>query len=248
MANEYNANDINEKILNLWKEFSEKQQLPTKLFPLLYNKFKYNQLLFIGLNPSFKAEVMKSLGIESEILTDEDDVEAVYRWNNSPTDLSKIEMIINLDSYAILHHDYYKVLHKIAANLKPQLEMQAIDLLDIRQTKQKEIEKNIKISEDRIISIDPFFQRQIEISFELIQKIKPRIIVVVNAFASRIINALWQSSISDFSHQTGYQYFKLSLEKKIPIFFSGMLTGQRALDVGSRKRFVWHIQQSLAEK
>lgn len=227
MANEYNPNDINEKILNLWEEFSQKQRLPTKLFPLLYNKFKYNQLLFIGLNPSFKAETMKSLGTESGILTDEDDVEAIYRWNNSPIDLSKIDMIISLDSYAVLHHDYYKVLHKIATKLKPQLEMQAIDLLVIRQTKQEEVEKYIKISKDKIKSIDPFFESQITITFELIQKIKPRIIVVINAFASKIIEMLWQSSISDFSHQTGYQYFKLSLEKKIPIFFSGMLTGHR---------------------
>ncbi|MFX0086187.1 MAG: hypothetical protein ACFFAU_10945 [Candidatus Hodarchaeota archaeon] len=245
MPNEYNSNNINEKILNLWKEFSGEQQLPTKLFPLLYNKFKHNQLLFIGLNPSFKASVMKSLGIESGILTDEDDVEAIYRWNNKSIDQSKVEMIIKLDSYAVIHHDYYKVLHKIASKLKPQLEMQAIDLFVIRQTKQKEVEEYIKISEDRIISIHPFFKSQIEITFELIQELKPQIIVVVNAFASKIIQVLWQSLISDFSQQTGYQLFKLSFEKRIPIFFSGMLSGQRALDLGSRERLVWHIQQSL---
>jgi len=245
MVSEYSPKNINEKVLNLWKEFSQKQCLPTKLFPLLYSNFKYKPLLFIGLNPSFKSKTMKSLGTESGILSDEDDVNVVYSWKNNPTELSKIDKITSLDNYAVLHHDYYKVLHKIATKLKPQLEMQAIDLFVIRQTNQKEVEKHIKISKGKIKSIDPFFERQIMITFELIQKIQPRIIVVINAFASRIINMLWQSSISDFSQQTGYQYFELSPEKKIPIFFSGMLSGQRALDLGSRKRLVWHIQQSL---
>lgn len=216
MANEYNPDDINAKVLNLWKEFSEKQQLPTKLYPLLYDKFKYNQLLFIGLNPSFNADMMKSLGIKSGILADEDDVEAVYRWNNSLTDLLKIGMIINLDSYAVLHHDYYKVLHKIASKIKPQLEMQAIDLLFIRQTKQKEIEKYIKISEDRVKAIDPFFKKQIEFTFELIRHLKPRIIVVVNAFASRIITRYGNLRSLISLYKRGINTLKSHLKRKSP--------------------------------
>jgi hypothetical protein len=29
----------------------------------------------------------------------------------------------------------------------------------------------------------------------------------------------------------------------IPIFFSSMLSGQRALDTGSEKRLIWHIKR-----
>ena len=30
--------------------------------------------------------------------------------------------------------------------------------------------------------------------------------------------------------------------KSIPMFFSGMLSGQRALDIGSYERLIWHIK------
>lgn len=45
----------------------------------------------------------------------------------------------------------------------------------------------------------------------------------------------------------GCQYFEFDGER-IPIFFSGNLTGQRALDKGSRQRLKWQIDKILEQK
>jgi hypothetical protein len=36
--------------------------------------------------------------------------------------------------------------------------------------------------------------------------------------------------------------------KRTPIFFTGRLSGQRALDLGSRKRLLWHVKKILGQK
>ena len=74
--------------------------------------------------------------------------------------------------------------------------------------------------------------------------ISPRVIVVFNALASKIIQEKQNIGKNNWNDEKGYDEIVIK-GNKVPIFFSGMLTGQRALDDGSYKRLEWHIRRSL---
>ena len=81
-----------------------------------------------------------------------------------------------------------------------------------------------------------FLAEQFNISKKIIQKLAPKIIVVGNAYASRLMQ---ENFTCKFDDKIGT--YRIKEFNNIPIFFSGMFTGARALDVGSRDRLVWHI-------
>ena len=95
-------------------------------------------------------------------------------------------------------------------------------------------EKNQKALEK--MNADMFLDEQFNISKEIIKKLAPKIIVVGNAYASRLIQ---DKIICKFDNDIGT--YRIKEYNNVPIFFSGMFTGQRALDIGSRDRLVWHI-------
>ncbi len=63
--------------------------------------------------------------------------------------------------------------------------------------------------------------------------------VVVNNTLSREFlgkNNAWLNYNFEENENIGTQTYK-----NIPFFFTSMLTGQRALDIGSFERLIWHI-------
>ena len=102
-----------------------------------------------------------------------------------------------------------------------------LDLFFTCEKTQKVIEENID---------NNFLIEQFNISKEIIKNISPKIIVVGNAYASRFIQEKFKCV---FDKNIGT--FRINEYNNIPIFFSGILTGGRALDVGSRDRLKWHI-------
>ena len=115
------------------------------------------------------------------------------------------------------------------------------DLLFVRETSQekvKELNKNFK----------SFFDNQLIISKEIIQASEPKIIVVINAGARKLFEDLFKDSqcSSPFDESLGaYMYDIGNKETKTPVLFSGMLSGRRALDIGSRESLKWHIRHIL---
>jgi hypothetical protein len=81
-----------------------------------------------------------------------------------------------------------------------------------------------------------FLKDQFTISEEIIQELAPKIIVVGSAYVSHLIQknfcCKWGEGIGTYS---------IKEFNDAPIFFSGVFTGARALDVGSRERLAWHI-------
>ena len=107
-----------------------------------------------------------------------------------------------------------------------------------------------------------FINAQLEISFEIIEKAKPKIIVVSNALASeffgkmkpkhtKYFDRIWRGFDldfeKDFDNELGCYWVHFG-DLKIPIVFSGMLSGQRALDIGSLERLKWQIKRILFNK
>ncbi len=115
-----------------------------------------------------------------------------------------------------------------------------------RETNQGETKKRIGYPNNKEKSIlNKFALAQLDILKEIIIGINPKVIVVVNAFASDIINdyGLFKINKNEFEME-GYDILEID-NKNIPIIFSSMLTGQRALDNHSLRRLKWIIKKSI---
>lgn len=113
-----------------------------------------------------------------------------------------------------------------------------LDLLYIRATNQKEVEKIISNEFGK-----EFIQSQLELSKHIIEISKPKIIVVCNTLARDMLHTCFKF---EFDNELGtHKILENELLRNVPIFFTSMLTGQRALDLVSYERLIWHINKVL---
>ena len=129
-------------------------------------------------------------------------------------------------------YQYFKKFQDISK--KTNIKWTHIDLLFIRETNQKNIEAIVQTQ----IGWD-FCQKQLEISKQIIQETKPKIIVVSNAYARRLFGIYFKCSFD--SNIGTFRIIENEFLNNTPVFFTSMLTGQRALDLGSYERLIWHI-------
>lgn len=143
------------------------------------------------------------------------------------------------DTNFIASYPYFKefsnVSHKIGAPWSH------LDIVFIRETNQKIIQN---LNKDETPIFWNFLQKQYTISKEIITYSKPIAIVICNAFASEWIRKD-ESIRKEFDNELGTYRIIGSKLDGIPLFFSGMLTGQRSLDKGSRERLIWHIKRAI---
>lgn len=125
-------------------------------------------------------------------------------------------------------HPYFKKFEDISE--KSGMPWQHYDMLYLRGTKQAEVQNLTKTKEGT-----DFLLEQARLSEKILTLAKPKIIVVNNAFARDILSE-WLGWNFEQSDTLGTK-----THNGIPIFFTSMLTGQRALDLGSYERLIWHI-------
>ena len=87
-----------------------------------------------------------------------------------------------------------------------------------------------------------FFEQQLIISKEIIEMTKPKVIIVNNSLARDYFQfeTLFDKLIGT------PRIINNQVLEGTPVFFTSMLTGQRALDLGSYERLKWHIKQVLS--
>jgi hypothetical protein len=226
--------DYRDKVIQVWKQFGEKDFLTDveyHKYPLLPKEVQKNSLLFIGINPSFGKG-------------------AIVPENEKP-----IGFYPKQENEDIKDIPYFEKFKEIANYCDS--EWTHLDLLFLRETNQKIIER---LSKEEV----PFINAQLDISFDIIRRAEPKLIIVSNAFASEYFGKkknkhakfqqIWQGF--DLSFEDNKKTFDSSIgtyrinfgQKNIPIIFSGMLSGQRALDLGSFERLKWQIKFILENK
>lgn len=113
----------------------------------------------------------------------------------------------------------------------------------------------------------PFLNEQLDISFDIIQKAKPKLIVVTNALAAEFFGKMksihhsnnfekiWRGYNLFFEDEQKQTFdpsigaYRINLgDQNVPLILSGMLSGQRALDIGSFERLKWQIKFILEGK
>ena len=89
-----------------------------------------------------------------------------------------------------------------------------------------------------------FVEEQLRLFRMIVDGASPRAIVVVNALASHLIRTGRALGALDYDEGLGVAMYKIG-EKRVPVFYSGMLSGAHAVDNGSFDRLVWHIKYVL---
>jgi hypothetical protein len=224
------STDINNELTQLWsKTFTEKD---TVMVPLYYRDLRRNCLLFVGFNPSFNEEMFRKYLSGSRYSSL--DISDFFLWRSKIE--SKIESYKEIDKIVGEKHPYFNKVKEIGEEVN--LPVEHIDLFFYRKTSQKELQDLLYNKE----KLNQFAEKQLSLSFRLIQGTTPEIIVVINAGASEIIRNKFGTRIQ-FHEEYGYHTILLN-DKPVPIFFSSMLSGQRALDKGSLERLRWHVRQA----
>jgi len=220
--------DYKDKVLDLWQKFKDipvlnENSCEYRKSPLLPKMVKKNAILFIGMNPAFSKKRKDEIK-ETEI---------------------EFYPIISDEIKDITYFEKFKDIASYCGNA----EWTHLDLFFLRETNQDLIE------ELSFKNVD-FLQAQLDISFEIINKATPKIIVVSNSLASEFFgkkkqkhsffDKIWLGFDLDFEKDfnTEIGTYKIQIAgKDTPIIFSGMLSGQRALDLGSLERLKWHIKR-----
>jgi hypothetical protein len=139
-------------------------------------------------------------------------------------------------------HKYFKKFIEISSEVGLNWSHQ--DLLFLRETNQKEVKS---LGENNLGHV--FYDEQLKISKKIIETTKPKIIVVNNTYARDLLHS--QSFTTpkydfEFDEKIGTERIvNNEILNGVPIFFTSMLTGQRALDLGSYKRLIWHIKHVM---
>lgn len=223
---------INATLREIWAQANPDQTAGR--IPLFRSKPIENCLLFVGLNPSFSETGFKQLlantphhGI---------DIHDFYRHPESKSFDEAICM--EIEDSAKDQHSYFKPLKKIAKHL--EVPWDHVDLFSVRETNQNAIKRVLFTKEE---SLTEFGQKQLNLAEHLILKSNPIAIVVVNALGSRIFEKHLNPA---FNEELGCHLLTYS-GRKVPVFFTSMLSGQRALDTYSRDRLQWHIRFALGK-
>lgn len=134
---------------------------------------------------------------------------------------------------------YFKAMIEFSQDTLGRSDLSHHDVLFIRHTDQKEVVKYMNADNYR-----DFIAGQLLLSRDIIRAAEPKMIVVLNAAVREVFQWLfpfdWEA---DYDETLGAHI--VTIDNKVPVLFSGMLSGQRALDLGSKRALKWHIQQIL---
>lgn len=142
---------------------------------------------------------------------------------------------------ASILHSYFKKIDSIGIK-----NIAHHDLLYFRETNAKKIGDILKTE----IGVS-FIWEQLQLSKKIIEEAKPQIIIVANTTARLFFgkNKNTEKNINkwldyDFEFDNKIGTHRIKTKGKLfntPVFFTSMLSGQRAMDNGSFERLQWHI-------
>lgn len=216
-------NDFEQEIENLWNNprFSEIEVI--KRGYGLHEEIIKNSILFIGINPSFAKYSNREpkkyfLPLNQEAKTSDEG--NVYTYFKRFVDIT----------------------NRINKDITPKINWSHMDLLFFRETKQDYINTLIKENEGT-----EFVSEQLKIAKKIILKSRPKLIVVSNTKARDFMktkNEIFSMGFNfEFDEVLGTEkIINEPILNNVPVFFTSMLTGQRALDKGSYERLIWHIK------
>ncbi len=233
---------INEKIVKIWNDFSK---IHNGRAPLFYGDFSEKEFLSIGLNPSFSKERFLNNAIK-EVTGDSIDAEEFFKWDDVKKHLDEfIKKSLEIDNMARNSYPFHLALIEIAEQIGFKGNYEFVDMFLLRETSQGNLEPCICENKrcNNSPKLNDFGKKQFDLLVEIIQTINPKIILVANALASKIFKNELSSSL-EWEEEIGTYVLTVN-NVNCPVFLSGMISGQRALDIFSKERLIWHMKKVL---
>jgi len=180
-------------------------------------RIEKQSILFVGLNPSYTLEA-------------------------EPTEQEQV--FYNLSQSG--NYKYFKRFEEISEHAN--IRWSHLDMLTIRETNQNSVIDLVKKAE----GLD-FIWKHLLITKKILEQTEPKTIVVENSMARTLLgkdvdstgNNKWLGYVFEFDENIGTHRITNQDSKLVgtPVFFTSMLSGQRALDNGSYERLKWHIKR-----
>jgi hypothetical protein len=265
--------EINRSYRDLWKKY-RKMDLRCKnrnyfdIWPMQYDtSIRKQNLLFIGFNPSYDDSNDELMLLEDSSLEDTNQIMRVVEY----------ERTAQRGNGEKKRYKYYNPFPDICETLGLDREdWNHIDLLPFRNKKQKDLIDVLHLDQETGLSqwyIGGSTELNIlkdclSILLGFISYIDPEVIVVVNGFisskiidytgsyyvsgkeASRSKTSGFKGDLSLFlssDHKEKHRILRI-MDKEYPLLASAMLFGQRALDLSSKERLIWHMKKILDDK
>ena len=218
----------NDRIIDLWYKYEGKKKL--KLSPLLYSKPHRKGILFICLNPSFPYKDTKDL--------------ALYKFSN--IDKNRNEIIKRRAEHMKDRHQFFKLFREIAEYLGFNEKWAQIDLFYYRESDQNKIGA-IMLDNEKLNS---FACDQLEISLEIIDYIRPKIIVLANKLARDILQGEYGEFVSDIKvddiDNKSHTYNLKIKDMTYPAIYKPLTGRQSNIDIPKKKRQIRRFVDKLS--
>ena len=225
-------NELFQQYKTIWEKYAEASfnKILQRGFMFQYDPDEQDcDLLFVGINPAFgKGE------------------DSSYSSYSRPS---------NSDEQKV---SYFKSFEFVSTMLQKEYSWNGkwthLDIFVFRETNQNYIQDTLLRSKEGV----SFLYDQILVARKRIMHTKPRVIVISNALVrmftgkERILKStgeelgVWMDFHFVFDKHLGTDVITTPAELAgTPVFFTSMLSGQRALDNGSKERLIWHISKIL---
>ncbi len=181
-----------------------------------HDQLECDSILFVGINPSYNEKV------------------------DHKNDSSFYNLLQENNAY----QKYFRRFEDISKQVKHK--WTHVDLFYFRHTNQKHVYHYLKHNSDTL----DFVSEQLAITRSVLEAITPKVIVVSNALARDLFGVTKPAGLGinySFDDEIGTHRIDEpnSSLHNVPLFFTSMLTGTRALDNGSYERLVWHLKRVL---
>lgn len=168
---------IHRQLIKSWEE-----QHHTRLVPMIYPNPKPDSLLFVGINPSLgEKDIVKVLADTEfeEFVPNRASVKDYFTFKPDLID-QQLQNWQTIQHYHRQKLNYFERHRKIAD--KVGMPWEQLDLFQLRESAQGNLVRLLKTTGE-----DLFFQEQLEIFFDLLEVIAPKIIVIMNRKTGEIL-------------------------------------------------------------
>lgn len=156
-----NGTTVPERLTEIWKNFYGNHDISKVISPLMQNRIKTEVIIFLSINPSLPPKDIKNAKTGFEPVQENLSyfIDSTYQKENEIPHFKKF--------YAV----------------GKDFNWSAMELLYIRDSNQKTVEEIAKTNYGEI-----FISEQIKLTFDILNKINPIMVVVANAGTERLIN------------------------------------------------------------
>lgn len=229
----FSLHDIfNARALEIWASNETQTRMP-----ILHSNINgVAKLVIVGMNPSHNLDWVQREIDKKQVLGDVSfTAEELLAW---PSGRKRIEDIKKMEKHAVAHYPhYFNGIQRFADAVGFSNQWQHLDIFLMRETSQAVALKAVMDKGAPPEICNQFGKEQIGLLRKMLGAIRPRVVVIANAKASKILR-LELELIQEPNEPATFT------SKSLPdtrFFTAGMLSGQRCMDDSARERLVFQV-------